>query len=74
MQRHTFFLKKKANGLSVWKKVVPLHADYYQGGQKMPSMHVRIACSLARQAVREKHAERDISSKNKKNKNKEWTL
>ena len=36
--------------MSVSEIVVPLHADYYQGGQKMPSMHVRIACSLARQS------------------------
>jgi hypothetical protein len=45
-----FFIKKEDNGLSVSEIVVPLHADYYHGGLKMPSMHVRIACSLARQS------------------------
>jgi hypothetical protein len=48
VQWHTFFLKKKADGLSVWEKVVPLHADYYQGGLNKPSVHAGIACSLAR--------------------------
>jgi hypothetical protein len=32
VDKGTFFIKKEVQGLSVSEIVVPLHADYYQGG------------------------------------------
>ena len=54
--------------MSVSEIVVPLHADYYQGGLKMPSMYAGIACSLARQAVRKSMQKEILVVKTKRTK------